>query len=123
MIMRFLASAAGALFLIGPVFADTRDEVVQGILRCAAIKHDRTWLDCTYGAQQPCGHGWGCLLRRIFNSGLCRRPPQTDLSSAGAACCSRVMGLGLENCVRPAVLGSFNLQVNNGPVFKVERRK
>jgi hypothetical protein len=50
---RIFLAAAACLFLVRPVLADTRDDVIQGILRCAAIKDDRTWLNCTYGAQQP----------------------------------------------------------------------
>ena len=36
-----------------PALADTRDDVLSGIQRCQSIADDRTWLDCTYGAQQP----------------------------------------------------------------------
>jgi len=35
-----------------PAVADTRDEVLAAMQRCQAIPDDRTWLDCTYGAQQ-----------------------------------------------------------------------
>ena len=34
-------------------FADTRDDVMAGMQRCRAFPDDRTWLECTYGAQQP----------------------------------------------------------------------
>jgi hypothetical protein len=37
----------------GMAAAGTRDEVVQGIVRCGAIANDRQWLDCVYGAAQP----------------------------------------------------------------------
>jgi hypothetical protein len=40
-------------FLASPAFADIRDDVLSGMQRCQAIADDRTWLDCTYGAQQP----------------------------------------------------------------------
>lgn len=33
-------------------FADTRDDVMAGMQRCRAFADDRTWLECTYGAQQ-----------------------------------------------------------------------
>ena len=33
-------------------FADTRDEVMAAMQRCRAFPDDRTWLECTYGAQQ-----------------------------------------------------------------------
>jgi len=35
-----------------PAFADTRDEVMAAMQRCRAFPDDRTWLECTYGAQQ-----------------------------------------------------------------------
>ena len=39
--------------LLGPAQADTRDDVMAGMQRCRAFQDDRTWLECTYGAQQP----------------------------------------------------------------------
>jgi hypothetical protein len=46
--------AATALALLSsPAFADIRDDVLSGMQRCQLIPDDRTWLDCTYGAQQP----------------------------------------------------------------------
>ena len=47
-----LATAILAMFS-GPAFADTRDDVMAGMQRCRAFPDDRTWLECTYGAQQP----------------------------------------------------------------------
>jgi hypothetical protein len=35
-----------------PALADTRDDVMAGFQRCRTMPDDRTWLDCTYGAQQ-----------------------------------------------------------------------
>ena len=49
---RWFAVTALAL-LSSPAFADIRDDVLAGMQRCQAIPDDRTWLDCTYGAQQP----------------------------------------------------------------------
>ena len=34
-------------------FADTRDDVMASMQRCRAFPDDRTWLECTYGAEQP----------------------------------------------------------------------
>jgi hypothetical protein len=39
--------------LSSPALADIRDDVLAGMQRCQPIPDDRTWLDCTYGAQQP----------------------------------------------------------------------
>ena len=46
------AATALACFAL-PAIADTRDDVLAGMQRCQGIGDDRTWLDCTYGAQQP----------------------------------------------------------------------
>ena len=45
--------AAGVLLAAMPASADTREEELAGIQRCQAMRDDRTWLDCLYGAQQP----------------------------------------------------------------------
>ena len=37
----------------GLAAADTREDVVAGLARCAALTDDRQWLDCYYGAAQP----------------------------------------------------------------------
>jgi hypothetical protein len=36
-----------------PVLADAREDVVNGMTRCAGLTDDRQWLDCYYGAAQP----------------------------------------------------------------------
>ena len=36
-----------------PVLADAREDVVNGMTRCATLTDDRQWLDCYYGAAQP----------------------------------------------------------------------
>lgn len=53
MVIRICIVALTALLLLRPAYADTRNDVLQGIFRCAAIQDDRTWLDCAYGAAQP----------------------------------------------------------------------
>jgi hypothetical protein len=35
------------------VLADSRQDVLSGVQRCAGITDDRTWLDCFYGSAQP----------------------------------------------------------------------
>jgi hypothetical protein len=35
-----------------PALAGVREEVLAAMQRCSVIPDDRTWLDCTYGAQQ-----------------------------------------------------------------------
>lgn len=36
-----------------PVLADAREDVVNGMTRCAGLTDDHQWLDCYYGAAQP----------------------------------------------------------------------
>jgi hypothetical protein len=47
----FLAIACGLAPL--PALADPREDVVNGLARCAVLTDDRQWLDCYYGAAQP----------------------------------------------------------------------
>lgn len=46
-----LAAFSAALFS-QPALAGVREDVLAAMQRCAVIPDDRTWLDCTYGAQQ-----------------------------------------------------------------------
>ncbi|HWX88789.1 MAG TPA: hypothetical protein VNY75_00675 [Rhizomicrobium sp.] len=43
----------GGTLAPGVALADTREDVVAGLTRCAALTDDRQWLDCYYGAAQP----------------------------------------------------------------------
>ena len=47
----FLVIACGLAPL--PALADPREDVVNGLARCAVLTDDRQWLDCYYGAAQP----------------------------------------------------------------------
>ncbi|HVW73805.1 MAG TPA: hypothetical protein VHC39_09210 [Rhizomicrobium sp.] len=47
------ALIAGVALQPMPVLADAREDVVNGMTRCAALTDDRQWLDCYYGAAQP----------------------------------------------------------------------
>jgi hypothetical protein len=52
--MRYRAFLAIALVLTPlPALADPREDVVNGLARCAVLTDDRQWLDCYYGAAQP----------------------------------------------------------------------
>ena len=54
MIHRPVLLAATALACLAlPALADTRDDVLAAMHRCQSMPDDRTWLDCTYGAEQP----------------------------------------------------------------------
>jgi hypothetical protein len=46
-------AAVMLLAALAPAAAATRDDVVQGIVRCGTLADDRQWLDCIYGAAQP----------------------------------------------------------------------
>jgi hypothetical protein len=47
------ALVAGLALAPLPVLADAREDVVNGMTRCASLTDDRQWLDCYYGAAQP----------------------------------------------------------------------
>jgi len=44
--------ALAAALISPPALAGVREDVLAAMQRCAVIPDDRTWLDCTYGAQQ-----------------------------------------------------------------------
>ncbi len=48
-----LLSAGISIAAATPLQADTRDDVLAGVMRCGVIRDDRVWLECVYGAQQP----------------------------------------------------------------------
>ncbi|HET7085960.1 MAG TPA: hypothetical protein VFI23_14380 [Rhizomicrobium sp.] len=67
-----------------PARADTRDEVVSGIERCAVIHDNRLWLDCVYGAVQPMRAQLGLQPVPEFQQRLVP-PPQMGTAVAPAA--------------------------------------
>ncbi len=49
---RAILLASGCILVLQPAQADTRDDVMAAMQRCNVMTDDRTWLECTYGAQQ-----------------------------------------------------------------------
>lgn len=49
----WVAVIAATVFQPLPVLADAREDVVNGMTRCAGLTDDHQWLDCYYGAAQP----------------------------------------------------------------------
>jgi hypothetical protein len=47
------ALIAGTALTPAPALADAREDVINGMTRCASLTDDRQWLDCYYGAAQP----------------------------------------------------------------------
>ncbi|HEY1877272.1 MAG TPA: hypothetical protein VGG66_07360, partial [Rhizomicrobium sp.] len=47
------ALIAGAALTPAPALADPREDVINGMTRCASLTDDHQWLDCYYGAAQP----------------------------------------------------------------------
>src|SRR6201996_6398776 len=50
---KFAFAAMAVLSAAVPALADPREDVVNGLARCAALTDDHQWLDCYYGAAQP----------------------------------------------------------------------
>ena len=50
--MQLCLAVIGCAVLTGHAFAGTREDVLAAMQRCSVVPDDRTWLDCTYGAQQ-----------------------------------------------------------------------
>jgi len=68
--------AAFVCLLAGtPAFADTRDDVMAAMQRCSAMADDRTWLDCTYGAQQLMRAKLGLPPAPAYQQHLVPQPP------------------------------------------------
>ena len=51
--MILAVAIAGAALAPGLAHADSREDVLAGLTRCAGLTDDRQWLDCYYGAAQP----------------------------------------------------------------------
>jgi len=51
--MILAVAIAGAALVPGLAHADSREDVLAGLTRCAGLTDDRQWLDCYYGAAQP----------------------------------------------------------------------
>jgi len=71
----WLLAAAGLLLTISPVSARTRDDVIAGMFRCAAIGDTRIWLDCYYGAAQPQRQALGMIPAASAQVRLAQNPP------------------------------------------------
>lgn len=50
--MKLCLTLMGCAVLAGHAVAGTREDVLAAMQRCSVMPDDRTWLDCTYGAQQ-----------------------------------------------------------------------
>jgi hypothetical protein len=57
------------------VSARTRDDVITGMFRCAAIGDTRSWLDCYYGAAQPQRLALGMIPASPAQVRLAQNPP------------------------------------------------
>jgi hypothetical protein len=49
---RIFLAVLGCTLVAAPAMADTRQDVMAAMQRCSVMQDDRTWLECTYGAQQ-----------------------------------------------------------------------
>jgi len=71
----WLLAAAALLLTICPLSARTRDDVITGMFRCAAIGDTRVWLDCYYGAAQPVRAALGMIPAQQAQVRLAQNPP------------------------------------------------
>ena len=62
--MRLCLAVMGAVVLADHAVAGTREDVLAAMQRCSVMPDDRTWLDCTYGAQQMMRANWVCRRHR-----------------------------------------------------------
>lgn len=80
--------ALAAAFFGPPASAGVREDVLAAMQRCSVIPDDRTWLDCTYGAQQLMRSKLGLTPAPEFQQRLV--PPVTTMASPSAAAVSAV---------------------------------
>jgi hypothetical protein len=71
----WLLAISALLLTICPVSARTRDDVITGMFRCAAIGDTRSWLDCYYGAAQPQRLALGMIPASPAQVRLAQNPP------------------------------------------------
>src|SRR3982751_2917806 len=79
MLKIILVLIGGFLALTPGAYADTRDDVVSGIERCAVMHDNRVWLDCVYGAVQPMRTQLGLQPAPEFQQRLVP-PPQLGMA-------------------------------------------
>lgn len=125
-------------FVAAPAHADTRDDVMAAMQRCAIIQDDRTWLDCTYGAQQMMRAKLGLPPAPAFQQRLVP-PASAPLPSVAAAAPQRFaapppqpqrssgfLGLGGSTPLAVSTLarvqydkqGAFVVTLDNGQVWR-----
>jgi hypothetical protein len=71
----WLLAVAALLLTICSASARTRDDVINGMFRCAAIGDTRIWLDCYYGAAQPQRLALGMIPASPAQVRLAQNPP------------------------------------------------
>lgn len=101
--MKTFLTLAMLAFVAVPAHADTRDDVMAGMQRCAIIQDDRTWLDCTYGAQQMMRAKLGLPPAPEFQQRLVP-PASVPLPSVAAAAPRRFIAPVPQPQRRPGIL-------------------
>lgn len=82
--MIWAALIAAAALQPLPALADAREDVVNGMTRCAALQDDRQWLDCYYGAAQPMRAWLGLSPAPQSQLKLLQQTSQPGAAPAGA---------------------------------------
>src|ERR1700748_981530 len=78
------AWAAGAVLAPLPVLAEAREDLVNGMTRCAGLPDDRQWLECYYGAAQPMRAWLGLPPAPQSQLKLLQQTPQPSVAPAMA---------------------------------------
>lgn len=125
----FLTVTMFALAAAPSAYADTREDVMAAMRRCAIIQDDRTWLDCTYGAQQMMRARLGLPPAPEFQQRLVP-PASVPLPSVAAAATAAqrqavappqsASGLGFSTLARVQYdqQGAFVVTLDNGQVWR-----
>lgn len=118
-------TAAMLVLAAAPAHADSRDDVMAAIQRCAIMQDDRTWLDCTYGAQQIMRAKLGLPPAPEFQQRLVP-PASAPLPSVAAAAPRKVAAPAPANAIGVSTLarvqydkqGAFVVTLDNGQVWR-----
>ena len=121
------AVMAGSALAPVPVLADAREDVINGLTRCAALTDDRQWLDCYYGAAQPMRSQLGLPPAPASQLKLLQTPPSQTAPAAAVALPSTVTRAAVRTGPPPMpkrsgifdVFGGSDV-VNNAPIQSYE---
>ena len=114
---RFYLAAASVL-LAQPALAGAREDVLAAMQRCSVMQDDRTWLECTYGAQQIMRAKLGLTpapdyQQRLVPPRLAARIRRASANRIRIAACIHRWPAD-DGCIRAAAAPPWQFHANSG---------